>query len=257
MNEHTGHEDMIARYLDGALSPEARLEFEHLLRNDSALAREVRAERAIRNTFRNDLLSGPSSAAEPSAAITAKLQATLPAAAGGAGVGGAVAAGGLSIPGAIFGTTLGVSILSIVGVAGIVLGVLLAFPLFDRSDSPAGGGVPLPASALPADTSGVLPAGGAHGSLPPPADLSGTKKRPGTGAAAERKDSRAAAGTSERNRGGVPPKPADGGTNAQAAAERAKAQQTQEMMRYLRKETESEIPRVVRKDSVKLNVKVE
>lgn len=260
MNEHTGHEDMIARYLDGALSPDARLEFEHLMRNDSALAREVRAEGAIRNAFRNDLPSVPSSSAEPSAAITAKLQATLPAGAGGAWVGGGIAGGAsLSITGAIFGTTLGVTILSVVGAAGIVLGILLASSLFDRSRSSAGTGAPLPASALPADTSALSPAGGAHSPLP--LDLSGTDAGPGTGAAAGRKESRAAApGTTERNKGDVSPKPAapdDGGTNARTTAEGAKAEQTEEMLRYLRKETESEIPRVVNKDSVKLKVKVE
>lgn len=259
MNEHTGHEDMIARYLDGALSPEARLEFEHLMRNDSALAREVRAEGAIRNAFRNDLLSVPSSAAEPSAAITAKLQAALPA--GAEGVAGIAGGASLSIPGAIFGTTLGVTILSVVGVAGLVLGILLASSLFDRSDSPAGTGALLPASVLPADTPGVSSAGGAHSPLPVSPDLSGTDTGPGTGAAAGRKDSRAAApGTQERNGKDVSPKPAapaDGGTNARPTAEGAKAEQTEEMLRYLRKETASEIPRVVRKDSVKLKVKVE
>ncbi len=120
MNEQN---DLITAYLDGTLPPEARAEFERLLRSDSGLRGSLEAERLIRDTMHKELAAFPSVSGSPSAALLARLEATGTTAVAGAGATGVL--------GTIFGTSLGLTIVTAVGAAGLLLGLLLAPSLFD------------------------------------------------------------------------------------------------------------------------------
>lgn len=117
--------DIIEQFLDGTLSPEAQREFQQLMHNDSDLQREIQAEQTIRQALLSDANMLPHVATEPSGAIMAKLGA-IP-----VGYSVAVSSGVLA---AIFGTRVGISILSIVGVCGLVLGIFLFGPMLSKPE---------------------------------------------------------------------------------------------------------------------------
>ncbi len=114
--------DMIEGYLDGTLPPESAREIERLAANDPELAAELKAEETIRGTFLRDVAALPSTATEPSGMLMAKLAVT-PGAAGGA----ALLSTGVStgVLGTIFGTGLGLTVVTIIGLIGLVLGAWL------------------------------------------------------------------------------------------------------------------------------------
>lgn len=258
MIKHTGSDDLIAKYLDGLLSPEARLEFERLMREDSILAREVRAEGLIRSALLSDGVRLPDGAAEPSPAILKKLSATSGSGVAGSAASQAVAGGAAqSVLGAIFGTTLGITIISVVGIAGLVLGVFLVAPIFREPGKSGRVERVEPASALPA----AVPAGEANRPATTTPGVTGVRETGGqtpevrkntdVGDSIPRvdRDGRAASpSTSTRDVGGSElreNKSAEGTTEAD------------EMMRYLQRQRDVETPRVIRKDSVKLKLEVE
>ena len=110
----------IEEYIRGLMPDNVRRLFELEMAKDPALRRSVEAERALVNAVRRDagtgtMQAGASSSLPP--ALAAKLAATPAPTAIGAG-GGILAT--------IFGTKIGVTILSIVGALGVVAGIFLA-----------------------------------------------------------------------------------------------------------------------------------
>ena len=122
-----GHNDLIANYLDGRMSAEAQEEFMLLVQRDLSLQREIEAEQAIRGMVQSDLSTIPILPSEPTTLIMTELAATGVS----SSIGGSTSTGILST---IFGTSLGLSVVSIIGVLGVVLGILLAIPLFETED---------------------------------------------------------------------------------------------------------------------------
>ena len=127
--------DMIEGYLDGTLTPGAAHELELMVASDPELAAELRAEELIRDTLANDVAALPVVATEPSGLLLTKLAAT-------SGSTGAFATGG-GVFATVFGTTTGLSLLTLFALLGLVVGALF----FAESEK---GGV-VGAGALPAD----------------------------------------------------------------------------------------------------------
>ncbi|MGE3801892.1 MAG: hypothetical protein AB7H80_12805, partial [Candidatus Kapaibacterium sp.] len=101
-----------------------RIPFEQELQRDAMLRRSVEAERALMNAFQRD--AGLNRAVDAIAippALTAKLSTTP----------GATSLGGGSVFTTIFGTKVGITVISVIGLLGIVVGIFLARPLFRQS----------------------------------------------------------------------------------------------------------------------------
>lgn len=255
MIKHLGAGDMIANYLDGALSPEARLEFEDLMRRDAALEREVRAEGAIRRSLGKDTTPLPYTSVEPSSAITAKLAATPASGVAGGIASQAVAAGAAqNILGAIFGTTLGVTVLSVVGIAGLVLGIFLIAPMIRENDLPMETEQTVPPASLPSGNSvGNTEQHATAGSFnpqPSEADKNADARKKKANTNTPQVPPEGSLNTSVSSTG------RSEGVETQSTAESEQSTEVDEMTNYLRSQ-ESNTPRLIRKDSVKLKLNVE
>ncbi len=247
--------DMIEQFLDGTLSPEAQREFQQLMQNDSDLQREIQAEQTIRQTLASDANMLPHVATEPSGAIMAKLGATS------VGHSVAVSSGVLA---AIFGTRVGISILSIVGVCGLVLGIFLFGPMLSKPEL---------GETMQQRAEGATPTHtytGKSSSAPITTDPDGTTERlPNDGPDQSVKSGDGFATSSATATTSVGGKQEDGNAQRQVAEEvdltvdtttvREQVRKTNTLLDYMRQKErqEQEIPKTVKPDSLRLNIEVD
>ena len=121
----------IEEYVQGVMPEKLRIPFEQELEQNSSLRRLVEAERALVNAVRRDASINIASASEVLPSVLAAKLASTPAVTAGAAAGGGIMS-------AIFGTKVGIFIVSVIGGLGILLGILLAGSIFGEEEPSAG-----------------------------------------------------------------------------------------------------------------------
>ncbi len=240
----------IEEYVQGLMPEELRTSFERELARNEGLRRSVEAERALMNAIRRDAGAPSASSMQLPPVLAAKLAVT-PAAAGLATGGGVIAA--------IFGTKVGVTIVSLIGGLGILLGVFLVGPFF-RSDEGEQGN---PSNASYQDVHAVPPAAGI-GDAPvkiPAAKEKGEERDEPANASASSSDrttvrtttnpTQVSSREAEEEQGKTTP-------TSPSATEPGKTKETsQQMLEALQKEEETRTTPRVRKETTDVGVKID